>query len=82
MTRSVQQREAIKRRRLQAEAAKLREGPLRPTGPSAQLRELPGTTFEDIFTPPELAPGVVEQVKQEGYGHAAALLAAAEGRLF
>lgn len=47
---SVPQREAIARRRREQAAATLREGPLKPAGPSAQLRELPGVTFEDIFT--------------------------------
>lgn len=57
MTRSVQQRQAIARRRREQEAATLREGPLKPTGPSAQLTELPGVTFEDIFTKEEPMSG-------------------------
>lgn len=48
MSPSVPQREAIKRRRREQEAARLGDGPLRPRV-SSQLTSLPGETFEDIF---------------------------------
>lgn len=71
MTRSLAQREAIARRRREQEAARLTEKG-RPSGPSRQLRELPGTTFEDIFQAPRPdVPhvGIVEPVEDaDGQG--------------